>query len=124
MKISRLISIVLLLFGIIGVMGLVSIQGELTAAASAAQAKETIATGVIDGQLVVIEAEMVPEGRHLLLAPQVDDVLVKHARKIESLEGTYQFEDGKVYAWHGYERQRMWLFAVMADEKPEITVTR
>jgi hypothetical protein len=42
--------------------------------------------------------------------------------EIRTEDGPYSFEDGKLYAWVEGHRQRVWLFGVVADERPSLQV--
>lgn len=124
MKVNRLINIVLLLLMICAVAGFLSIHAELTAAASAASHKETAVPHMRGDQPLLIEAQLLPAGKQVLLVPQAADMLVKRGGRVEQLDGTYQFEDGKLYVWRHYSRTRIWLFAVVSDVAPQVSVER
>jgi hypothetical protein len=122
MAVGRLINIVLLVLMVGAVAGLLSIQGELTAAASAAHDGQLLVSQLDAKEPVMVVAELVPEGKELLILPQIPDMLLRRGREIEQLSGTCVYEDGKLYAWRKADKTRVWLFAVIADEKPRVTL--
>lgn len=121
MALTRLLNIVLLLLMVCAVAGFLSIQAEMTAVASAAKDQNRLVSPVNGKQPMVITAELVPEGQELLILPEIPDLLVRNAEGVTELATTCQEDDGKLYAWQGLRRTRVWLFAVIADEKPRVT---
>ena len=124
MKVNRLINIVLLLLMICAVAGFLSIHAELTAAASAANHTETAVPRMRGDQPLLMEAELLPAGKQVLLVPQAADILVKRGGRVEQLGGTCQFGDGKLYVWRQCRKTRVWLFAVISDAEPRVSVER
>jgi hypothetical protein len=122
MALSRLLNIVLLLLMVCAVAGFLSIQAEMTAVASAANDQETLVSSVSGKQPMVIAAELMPEDQELLILPEIPDLLVKNGRGVTELNATCQVDDGKLYAWQGLHRTRIWLFAIIADERPRMTI--
>ncbi len=122
MAVGRLINIVLLLLMVGAVAGLLSIHGELTAAASAAQDEGLLVSQLDAKQPVVVVTELLPVGKELLILPEIPDMLLRNGREMEPLPGTCLYEDGSLYAWRKAHKTRVWLFAVIAEEKPKVTI--
>jgi hypothetical protein len=70
----------------------------------------------------VLEVELLPDRTQLLLFPQIPDVVRRSGKRLLWTSGCYQCEDGRLYHGAGGQRHRIWLFAVVSDHKPEVTV--
>ena len=115
---------ILLLVGAL-VVGAVSVVGELKGTQGAAEAPELVR---INGKLCLpyeptaIEAELLDDGRTVLLMPHADDVVVKDGARLEALRPSCLFDDGKFYTCQDGRPQRIWLFAAVSEEKPKVQV--
>ncbi len=124
MALTRLLNIVLLLLMVCAVAGFLSIHAEMTAAASAAQGHEGLISSGNASQPIALVAELVPEGDELVILPEIPDMLVRNAQGVSGIAGTCEVESGKLYTRRDLRRQRIWLFAVIADQRPTVAVRR
>jgi hypothetical protein len=122
---SRLLLLTLLLLIVILVFGWISIDSQFYALETdvdhagrmdVAQARYKLQ------QPVVVEAELLPEGRNVLLVPQYNDIIVRDGKSVIPLEGSVGFEDGKYTYWGDMRPKRVWVFMVISKDKPKITV--
>jgi hypothetical protein len=122
---TRLALVTLLLLTVIVVFGWMSIDSEFYALETAAKMSGRADVAALQHQLdqpVVIEAELLPDGRSVILMPQHSEILVKDGKVVESLEGAINFKDGKFYHWDDYRPTRAWVFVVISEDKPKVTV--
>jgi hypothetical protein len=124
---SRVFLLTLLLLIVILVFGWISIDSQFYALETSveadgrldvAQAKHKLA------QPVVVKAEMLPEGRAVMLMPQYKDILVQDGESVMQMDGGIDFADGQYTRWEHMHPQHVWLFMVISEEKPKITVER
>jgi hypothetical protein len=127
MPISKLISLIALMLVVVVVLGLLSLNADYDAIAVSADEQRLSCQTL--GQLraeppSAVAAQLIPDGEQILILPDAGDVLVREGKGIGEFEGCYEFADGEVYTWRDGHRQRIWLFAVAADEEPRVSIIR
>lgn len=121
----RLFLLTLLLLIVILVFGWISIDSQFYALETSAEADGRLDVAQVKHKLtqpVVVKAELLPEGRTVMLMPQYDDILVVNDKEVVQMEGGIDFEDGKYVRWDNMHPKQVWLFMVVSEEKPKITV--
>jgi hypothetical protein len=122
---SRLVPLALLLSLVILVFCWISIDSEFYALETSVEADGRLDVAQARHKLakpVVMEAEMLPEGRTVMLIPQYDDIVVREGQSFVPIDGAVDFKDGKYIYWGDMHPKRIWLFMVVSEERPEITV--
>jgi hypothetical protein len=107
------------------VLGILSVNAEMHATtAVAAEGLRDVGAGSSQAveDMVVLEAELLPNRQPLILFPQTRDALVCERDTVAPGEGAFAFKDGRIYTWANGERQQVWLFAVVARDKPNVRV--
>jgi hypothetical protein len=107
------------------VLGILSINAEMHATTAAAAESVREAGAKLDppvADTLVLEAELLPGGQPLVLLPETRDALICRRDTVGASEEAFGFKDGKVYTWVKGERQRVWLFAVVANDRPHVCV--
>ncbi len=122
---SRLVVTTLLVLIVILIFGWISIDSQFYALESTtddstrlnvARAREHLA------KPVTIDAELLPEGQDVVLMPQYQDILARNGDSVEPAEEPYDFRDGKFYYWGDTHPKRAWVFVVISEDKPKVTV--
>ncbi len=124
---SRLILLTLLLLIVVLVCGWISIDSQFYALETSVEADGRLDIAKARHSLeqpVVLEAELLPEGQSILLMPQYDDILLRDGKSIVQMDGSVDFDEGngKYVRWENLRPKRVWLFMVVSDEKPKVTV--
>ncbi len=122
---SRLLLLTLLLLIVVLVFGWISIDSEFYALETGVENAGRMDIAQARQRLekpVVVEAELLPEGRSVLLLPQYNDIIARDGKSVIPLEGSVGFDDGKYTYWGDMRPKRVWLFMVIAKDKPKITV--
>jgi len=123
MTIRRLLTVVFGIIGIATALGIVSLNAEMHAASF--MAGESVAQAAEPEQIdpsAFLVAEIVRDGDEMLLFPQTGDVIRSHDSSIVEDDGPYLFQDGKLYTWVKGDKRRVWLFGVIAEERPSVRV--
>jgi len=122
---SRLVMTTLLVLIVILVFGWISIDSQFYALERTTDDSTTLRVAGARQQLakpVVIDAELLPEGQEVVLMPQYQDVLVRNGDRVEPAEGSFSFRDGKLHYWGDTHPKRAWVFVVISEDKPKVTV--
>lgn len=125
MTVGRLLGIVLTMAIVAGALGALSISAQMQAVAvGAAESSPQGRPHVIRtiDEAAYLETNLVREGQKLLLFPQTGEVIVSDGKQVRYPDRTYLFKDGKIYTWIDGHMKRVWLFGVIADCPPSITV--
>jgi len=109
-------------------LGAVSLYAELHGRAAAsgdrrAEAEDAPAPLALSAKApAMLEAESLTDHAQLVLLPGIPSVIRRNGADAKELEGSYQCVEGRLYRYAGGQKQRVWLFAIISDRKPELTV--
>jgi len=124
---TRLLAVTVVVLLAFVAIGVVSLTGTMEGAEAAARTSELAQDGSgrhVPYQPVLIEAELVDDGRTILLVPHAHEVGIRTGNDVQAMGPACWFADGKFYAVDGEagRAERVWLFAVVAEEKPELSI--
>lgn len=123
--IKRLAILSLLLVMLFLVLGWISLDSEFYAVEAAAAHSDVLQMkGLQQGlaQPVMLEAEWLPDGQQVLLVPQYSDILVKGSGNVKEVDGLVRYDGERLYYHRGREPVRIWLYMVVSEDEPKITV--
>ncbi len=69
-----------------------------------------------------VHAELLGDGRGVWLMPGASDIAVADGRDVRSLNPGCTYRDGVFYILEDGVRKRVWLYAVVAEERPSVAV--
>jgi hypothetical protein len=125
--IARVLAFGLLVVLGMGVVGTVSLLGDVEGKEAAASMPACVATGHqpgLNSHPVLIEAQMAGDKRQLLLMPSANEVAVKHGRRVEPIGPPCWYDDGRFYMFDRGTKKRIWLFAVVCEDEPQVRVVQ
>ena len=124
---TRLLAVTVIVLLAFVAIGVVSLTGTMEGAEAAARTPELAQDGSgrhLPYRPVLIEAELIDDGRTVLLAPHANGVAIQAEGDVQAMGPACWFADGKFYAVDGEAgpAERVWLFAVVAEDKPEVSI--
>ena len=124
---TRLLAVTVIVLLAFVAIGVVSLTGTMEGAEAAARTSELAEDGSgrhVPYQPVLIEAELVDDGRTILLVPHAHEVAIKADGDVQTMGPACWFADGKFYTTDAEVggARRVWLFAVVAEEKPDVSI--
>lgn len=123
---ARMLLIVVTVIAVCGAVGGTSVRGSLMGAEAEAEATEPVdpRMRVWDEPGDPIQAKLVDDGRTVLLLPCARDIAVSDGDSVAPLGSGCAYGDGVFHVVEDGALRRVWLFAVVADEEPVLSVSR
>ena len=123
MTTKRLLAVVASIVGTAVILGIVSIEADMHATTYMADERATMAEPArpVDAGAFLV-AEIVQDGDEMLLFPQTGDVIRCNDGEVRAADGPYVFEDGRLYTWVDGRKHRVWLYGVVARNRPNVRV--
>jgi hypothetical protein len=118
-----LLAVIASIVGTAVILGIMSIEADMRATTYMADERATMtepARPVDAGAFLV--AEIVQDGDEMLLFPQTGDVIRCNDGEVRAADGPYVFEDGRLYTWVDGRKHRVWLYGVVARNRPNVRV--
>jgi hypothetical protein len=123
--IKRLAILSLLLVMLFLVLGWISLDSEFYAVEAAAAHSDVLPMKGLQQSLaqpVMLEAEWLPEGQQVVLVPQYSDILIKGSGNVKEVDGLVRYDGGRLYHIRDGRQVRAWLYMVVSEDEPKITV--